>query len=68
MKTAKEIKGETTYYFVLINKKGGLLLINGQLPIFWKKKVAVAEAKTHGATVHPVFSLDIINAIINQPI
>jgi hypothetical protein len=38
------------YYYVLLQKHR-LIVINGQLPIFWNKKVADTRAKLHRCDV-----------------
>jgi hypothetical protein len=39
------------YGFMLINKRGNPTLINGQLPIFYLKNIALKEAVKFSATV-----------------
>lgn len=39
------------YYYLLVNKRGNLITIGTQLPIFWIKKVADEQAKLHNAKV-----------------
>lgn len=35
------------YYYVIVNKKGKMLLNDSKLPIYWLKKVAVKKAKNY---------------------
>ncbi|MCK9370888.1 hypothetical protein M0R04_13340 [Candidatus Dojkabacteria bacterium] len=42
---------KTTEGFALINKRGNLVLKDGQLPIYWMRKVAEREAPDYGAIV-----------------
>lgn len=34
--------------WAVVNRKNGLLVVDGRLPLFWLRKVAVAFAEKHG--------------------
>lgn len=43
--------GKEKYYYLLVNKRGNPVVINAQLPIFWRKKVAVMQAEIYKCNV-----------------
>jgi len=36
---------QKTHYWIIVSKRGNPISINGQLPIFWYKAIAVKEAE-----------------------
>jgi hypothetical protein len=34
---------EKTYYYAIVNKNGKLVTLEGNLPIYWNKEVAIRE-------------------------
>ena len=32
-----------TYYYAIVNKNGNLVILEGNLPIYWNKQVAIRE-------------------------
>lgn len=49
-----------TKYYMLINKNGNPIIINSQLPVYWRLSVAIENAKKFGCSVVKV-------KIINVP-
>jgi len=54
-------------YFVVYNEDGKLLVINGQLPIYWAKAPALRIANNFGGSVQPVPVEGLEKLILSKP-
>ena len=56
------------YFHALISRKGNLITLGAQLPIFWRKEVAEKRSKVFNHSTLAKIPIDELNALVNKPI